>query len=184
MAAVQRDNDVYDSTEENGVDDDLMAEVEEAADAARHEIWGEDDRETVMRNYLLHHVKNKNIKFDYRNDKEIMRILKLKGVNLEAQYNYVKSQVREDEDHGLTNIIVDNIANMIYKVSEDTKTRERIQQDEKLRALINKKIGAFDLIPDWFKIGAYIGSYLMTALGNRRAREAQAKNHPLPPASN
>lgn len=171
--------DVYDSIEE-GDAEDLGDEIEEAADAAREDNWGEGDRETIMRNFLLRHVKNKDIKFDYRNDKAIMEILKLKGSKLEAQFNYVRSQVREHEDHGLTNIIVDNLANFVYKISDDTKTREKIQKDDKLRALINKKIGALDYIPDWFQLGLCLGNHIFNALSFRRAKEAQAKSGTLP----
>ncbi len=173
---------VYDSAGEEEVDA-LAAEVEEAADAARQDLWGDGDRETIMRNYLLRHVKNKNLKFDYRDDKSIMEILKLKGSKLEAQFNYVKSQVRENEDHGLTNIIVDNLANLVYKISEDTKTRERVQTDEKLRALVNKKIGSFDYIPDWFQLGLCLGNHIFNALTTRRDKIARAKAGVLPPAT-
>lgn len=172
----REDLETYDSVEENGLEDDLMGEVEEAADAARRELWGQEDHEAIMRNFLLRHVKNKDINFNYKDDKEIMRILKLKGSLLEAQYNYVLSQVRLQEDHGLTSIIVDNIANIIYKVSQDAKTRDRIQKDEKLRSLVNKKIGSLDYIPDWFQIACSVGNHLLNALANRRAKDQIGSN--------
>lgn len=169
-----------DSIEEAEEAEELFAEVAEAADAANDPLNGDGDEETIMRNFLLRNAANQNIKFDYRDDKTIMGILKLKGEKLTATFNYVRAQVKEADAHGLTNAIVDNLANLIYRIDNDSKTRDRILHDDKLRTLVHRKIGAFDFIPDWAQLAVVIGSYLSNAFQNRRIRQNPSTHTVLP----
>lgn len=171
----------YDSAEgEADAIEDLNGGLEEMAEAAHEPLLGADEEDIIMRNYLLAHCHDQNIKLDYKDDALITKILKLKDEHLYATYNYVLHQVKSGQNRGLTDLIVDNIANGIYYIDNDKKTHERIQKDDKLRQLVHNRIGSFHYIPEWLQIVGYLGSYLVNALRSARAQYSARKSGTLP----
>jgi hypothetical protein len=174
----------YDSADEEGDNVEEMANnIEELAEAAQEPLVGEDDEDIIMRNYLLKHCHDTNIRLDFKDDATIVQILKLKGDKLAATFNYVLHQVKENETRGLTDLIVDNIANQLYNIDHDKEAHEKIMKDTKLRSLVHSKLGNFEYIPEWLQLGGYIASYVMKALRNRRAKQAAGKSGTLPNAT-